>query len=204
MLLHSDSTNIGQIANPKAGCARGAKTAQSTHWSCHDMIRTQILNWSSTWAKVVRTVKWNHSPGLTRPKTHGFMSGPVTIPPRQSGSGSWTGLEPNRTIFPVQTWTAGGLPGPVSNTSLHYPCISIRPPPAFPCQTKWRQGHEIDVTTTPIVTLQWIMGIYYCHIHCAISECIGNWKCTLCFGDLYYWYYCWCSSNHCCDFSTLR
>ena len=38
-------------------------------------------------------------------------------PPRNSGSGFWTGLEPNRTIFPVQTKTAGGLPGPVANTT---------------------------------------------------------------------------------------
>jgi len=38
-------------------------------------------------------------------------------PPRSSGSGFWTGLEPNRTVFPVQTRTAGGLPGPVANTT---------------------------------------------------------------------------------------
>jgi len=35
--------------------------------------------------------------------------------PRSSGSGIWTGLEPNRTIFPVQTQTSGGSPGPVAN-----------------------------------------------------------------------------------------
>jgi len=38
-------------------------------------------------------------------------------PPRSSGSCFWTGLEPNRTVFPVQTRTAGGLPGPVANTT---------------------------------------------------------------------------------------
>jgi len=38
-------------------------------------------------------------------------------PPRSSRSGVWTGLEPNRTVFPVQTRTAGGLPGPVVYTT---------------------------------------------------------------------------------------
>jgi len=41
-------------------------------------------------------------------------------PPRSSGSGFWTGLEPNQTVFPVQTGTAGGLPGPVANTIRHH------------------------------------------------------------------------------------
>jgi hypothetical protein len=27
-------------------------------------------------------------------------------------------LEPNRTVYHAQTWTAGGLPGPVANTNL--------------------------------------------------------------------------------------
>ena len=36
---------------------------------------------------------------------------------RSCGSGFWTVLEPNRSVFPVQTLTAGGLPGPVANTS---------------------------------------------------------------------------------------
>jgi hypothetical protein len=38
-------------------------------------------------------------------------------PPRSSGSGFWTGLEPNRTVFPVQTRNAGGLLGPIANTT---------------------------------------------------------------------------------------
>ena len=33
------------------------------------------------------------------------------------GSGFWTGMEPNRTIIPVQTRTAGGLPGPIADTT---------------------------------------------------------------------------------------
>jgi len=36
--------------------------------------------------------------------------------PRSSRSGFWKVPEPNRTVFPVQTWTAGRLPGPVANT----------------------------------------------------------------------------------------
>jgi len=43
----------------------------------------------------------------------GYLSGfglPIV-----SGSCFWAGLEPNRPIFPVQTRTAGGLPGPVAN-----------------------------------------------------------------------------------------
>ena len=38
-------------------------------------------------------------------------------PPRLSGSGFWTVLEPNRPGFAGQTRTAGRLPGPVANTS---------------------------------------------------------------------------------------
>jgi hypothetical protein len=44
-------------------------------------------------------------------------------PPRRCGSGFLTVLEPNRTVYPVQTCTAGGLPGPVPNTTwnLYWP-----------------------------------------------------------------------------------
>ena len=38
-------------------------------------------------------------------------------PPRSCGSGYWTGLVLNQTVFPVQTWIAGGFPGPVANTT---------------------------------------------------------------------------------------
>jgi len=40
--------------------------------------------------------------------------------PRVSGTGFWTVLEPNRPVFAVQTWTAGGLPGPVANTRCEH------------------------------------------------------------------------------------
>jgi len=40
--------NIGQIANLDAGDGSAANTAQSAYTSCHDTIRTQILNWSKS------------------------------------------------------------------------------------------------------------------------------------------------------------
>jgi len=49
-------------------------------------------------------------------KTTGSCPVRVTTPARQSGSGFWPGLEPNRTEPPAKNQTAGGLPGPVANT----------------------------------------------------------------------------------------
>ena len=40
-------------------------------------------------------------------------------PLRVSGSGVWPGLEPNRPVFVVQTWTAGRLPGPIAHSPQH-------------------------------------------------------------------------------------
>jgi len=37
--------------------------------------------------------------------------------PQVSGSGFWSSLEPNRPVFAVLNRTAGGLPGPVANTT---------------------------------------------------------------------------------------
>jgi len=39
-------------------------------------------------------------------------------PPRVCGSGFCPVLEQNRLVFAVETWTAGGLPGPRANTGL--------------------------------------------------------------------------------------
>jgi len=50
------------------------------------------------------------------PRVDGYGSG--FGPPRVSGSGFWTVLEPNRPGCAVQTRIAGGLPGPVANTNL--------------------------------------------------------------------------------------
>jgi len=49
------------------------------------------------------------------------MYGARLRPPRSSGPGFWTVLEPNRTVFLVQTQTAGGLPRPVANSSIENP-----------------------------------------------------------------------------------
>jgi len=49
------------------------------------------------------------------PRVDGYGSG--FGPPRVCGSGLWPVLEPYRPVFAVQTRTAGGLPGPISNTS---------------------------------------------------------------------------------------
>jgi hypothetical protein len=62
------------------------------------------------------------------PRVAGYGSG--YGPPTVSGLGFWPGLEPNLPVFAVQTWTAGGLPRPVPNTSQQcftnlWPCIMV-------------------------------------------------------------------------------
>jgi len=52
------------------------------------------------------------------PQVGGYMSG--FGPPRRCGSGFWTVLEPNETVFLVRTRTAGGFPGPVAYTKGYY------------------------------------------------------------------------------------
>jgi len=49
------------------------------------------------------------------PLVDGYGSG--FGPPRVCRSGFWTVLEPNRPVSAVQIRTAGGLPGPVANTT---------------------------------------------------------------------------------------
>ena len=48
--------------------------------------------------------------------------------PSSCGSGFWMVLKPNRSIFPVQTWTTGLLPGPVANTNLRQGLPNIYSP----------------------------------------------------------------------------
>jgi len=52
------------------------------------------------------------------PRVDGYRSG--FGQPKVRGSGFWKVLQPNRPVFAVQTRTAGGLPGPVANTSQKY------------------------------------------------------------------------------------
>jgi hypothetical protein len=47
LVFASDSMNIGQIANLKAGGETIAEIAPSTYTSYHDTIGTQILHWSA-------------------------------------------------------------------------------------------------------------------------------------------------------------
>ena len=54
---------------------------------------------------------WTRQNGLVDRYRSGFGL------PRRCRSGFWMVLETNRTIYPVQTWTTGGLPGPVANTT---------------------------------------------------------------------------------------
>jgi len=51
-------------------------------------------------------------------------------PPRHSGAAFWTKREPNWTVFPVQSRTTGGLPGPDANT--HPRSNKMERPGSFP------------------------------------------------------------------------
>jgi len=52
------------------------------------------------------------------PRVDGYLS--RFGPPWVSGSGFWTGLDPNRPISVVQSLNAGGLPRPVANTRCRW------------------------------------------------------------------------------------
>jgi len=87
---------------------------------------------------------------LQNPRVDGYGYG--FGPPRSSGSGFWTGLEPNRTVFPVQTRTAGGLPGPVANTTLLHSKsplkLTIRLPPSAVHIWCWQMDLHWRITDT--------------------------------------------------------
>ena len=93
-LFHSNSANIGLIANRKAGGERAHISAQSTYWTCHDTIRTQILNWSQMCRNRIVWTAVRFEPGQ-KPTVLCLVW--ETTPPRQSRSGFWPGVEPNRT-----------------------------------------------------------------------------------------------------------
>jgi len=93
--------------------------------------------------------------------------------PRCSGSGFWTGLKPNQTIFMVRLWTAGGLPQPVANSN-HVDCrMVIRVWSAWKCLL-WRR------VTVP---LRWmILNRVFCKLtvfaNC-MARTISQWFWTL-------------------------
>jgi len=96
-LFNSHSTNISRIVNLKTEGERAARTEQFVYWSCHNMIRTQILDWSQSLGKVVGTAKWNRGPVPTRPKNPRFMSCPGNQPakPTRVWFLASSGNEPN-------------------------------------------------------------------------------------------------------------
>ena len=82
-------------------------------------MKTQILNWSQCCRnRIVRTAV------RFQPRQIPTILSPVRVTnrPRQSGSGSWPGLELDRTEPLDKTPTAGGLPGPIANASCHSWC----------------------------------------------------------------------------------
>ena len=60
-----DSTNTCRISNLKVGRETVTNTAQSMYWSCCDMIRTQILNFSKKclllWSRFCVEICWKGS-----------------------------------------------------------------------------------------------------------------------------------------------
>ena len=111
------STNISQIANLNAAGERAPNSAHSMYWSCHSTIRTHILNWSQS----CRNRKFGTMIRFQLGQIPAVLC-PGRVTPRQDkcGSGLWPVLESNRTEPPVKTRTAGGLPGPVANTTQAY------------------------------------------------------------------------------------
>jgi len=116
--FHSHSPNISRITERKVGGERAARTAQFTYWSCYNTMLTQILNWK----QMCRNRKIGTAVRL-QPGRKPTGSCPVWVInlPRHTGSGFWPGLEPNQTKPPAKTWTAGGLPRLVANTSCTRP-----------------------------------------------------------------------------------
>lgn len=68
-------------------------------------------------ARAVVTIKLELRSGSNPAQTHHSMSSPYNNSPRQSASGFWKSMELNRTDFLVKSWTSGGVPGPVDNTT---------------------------------------------------------------------------------------
>jgi hypothetical protein len=105
------------------------------------------------------------------PRVDGYGSG--FGPPRCSGSGFWTGLEPNQIVLAVRTRTAGWLPGPVANTtwaSSRLGSCSARDTVCLSCGNRFGQGSPCCVfrkTTAPTVLLCW-MFLLWIHSSCTL------------------------------------
>jgi len=98
------------------GGDRAHNSAKSTYWSCHSTIRTHILNWRQS----CRNRKFGTAVQFQPGQIPAVLSRCQVITRQDTcGSGNWPGLEPNQTKLPVKTRTAGGLPGPVANTTYN-------------------------------------------------------------------------------------
>jgi hypothetical protein len=111
--FHSHSTNISRIANLNAWGDIAVRAARSTYWSCHDTIRTQILNCSQSWWNCKVEIAGRFQPGR---KTAGLWPVPVTTPPRQSWLRFWPVLQLNRMKPLARNRTADRLPIPIAYT----------------------------------------------------------------------------------------
>ena len=69
-----NSMNIGRIAYLKAGGEWACKTAQSMYWSRHNMIRTQILNWSQSCEVRMLGFWWKNWPNCKGPDFLGVIT----------------------------------------------------------------------------------------------------------------------------------
>ena len=94
--------NISRIGNLNAGGERVANSEQCMYWSCHGIIRTQILQWSQS----CRNLIWNRGLGAIRPNDRGFMSGQGNNPPKPGRLGLWDSsiTEPNLVSGPNRDW----------------------------------------------------------------------------------------------------
>ena len=104
-LFHSHSTNISQIANLIAGDERAHKIGQSAYSSCHDTIRTQILNCGQSGRNRTIGTAVRFQPGQ---KPAGLC--PVRVTTRQDlgSSVSWRFLTRTGASVPGPTRTEAG------------------------------------------------------------------------------------------------
>jgi len=89
---------------------------------CRTIVNILQLTVGHLNATINRTI-WNSKPKIGPDSSCQTLQNPFVDrygagfwPPRSRRMGFQTVLDPNRTVFPVQTRTAGGLPGPVANT----------------------------------------------------------------------------------------
>ena len=113
-LFHRHSAIISPIVNLKVGTERAAETAQCTYSSCYYPIRPQIHNWSQICRKRKVGTAVRFQPGQ---KPTVLCAVRIMTRQDKSRSGVCPELERNRNELPLNTRTAGGLPGHVANTS---------------------------------------------------------------------------------------